>query len=147
GFAAACKLERALQPQMHDVPVRAKPDGSAEDTREMEWAAPGDFGERAHLDWLADVGRNVIFEPRQHLFPQGPAHLELRARGMARHQTIDECAGLFVPEQGPVGIVTPALRDQRICGTEKLSVAAGESLDQPSFERRVFRGRESEMAR
>jgi hypothetical protein len=66
---------------------------------------------------------------------------------MTRYQTIDESPGQFIPEQGPVGVVTPALRNQGVCHTEKLSVAAGQSLDQLGFERGVFRGCEGEVAR
>jgi hypothetical protein len=141
-LAAARKFERALQPQMHDVAVRTNPDGSAEDTGKVEWASSRYFCERGHFDRLANVGDDVVSKSRQHLLPQGTAYLRLRARRMTCHQTVDESAGQFIPEQGPVGVVTPALRDQRVCNTEKLWVAAGQSLDQFSFEGRNFRGRE-----
>ena len=66
---------------------------------------------------------------------------------MTRDQAVDERAGQFIPEQGAVGIVMPALCNEGMRNTEKIWIGAGESLDQLGFEGRIFCGRESEMAR
>src|SRR5215471_19377733 len=132
---------------MHDVAVWANPDRSAENTREVKWAASCYFCKRSHLDRLANVRDDVVPKSRQDLLPQCAAYLKLRVRRMTHHQAVDERAGQLIPEQGPVRVVTPALRNQGIRNTEKLLIAAGQALDQLRFQRRVVCGRESKMAR
>jgi hypothetical protein len=60
---------------------------------------------------------------------------------MTRHQAVSERIGQLIPEQGPVGEVTPALRNEGVRKIEKLLIGAGQSLHQLGFEGRVFGGR------
>jgi hypothetical protein len=56
GLAISRKLDGALQSKMHDVTVRRHADGSAENPREVERAAPGDSRENSDFDGLVQMG-------------------------------------------------------------------------------------------
>ena len=67
GSAVANQLDGALQSQMHDVTVRGHSDGSGEDAREVEGAAPRQSCERGDLDRLVQVRNDIVPEPLQHI--------------------------------------------------------------------------------
>ena len=78
------KLDRTLQPQVHDVAVRRHADRSGEDAREMKWAAPGDACELGDLDRLVQTRDDVGLEPLEHVLAQHASHLAFGRRRMAR---------------------------------------------------------------
>ena len=70
----AHKLEGALQAQMHDIAVWSHADRSGEHARKVERAAAGNFSKRANLDWLVEMGNDIVPEPTEYVLAQLAAH-------------------------------------------------------------------------
>ena len=66
----ADEFDRAPQPETHDVTVRSHADGSGEDAREVERAAPRNFCQGRNFYGLIDMGEGVVFQALQHFLAQ-----------------------------------------------------------------------------
>ena len=67
------RIDRTLQPQVHDVAMRGHAHRAREYTRKVERAAPGDAGECRHLDRLVEMSHHIVAQPPQDFLAEGAA--------------------------------------------------------------------------